>query len=75
MALRKRKWEQQDTFCVTTDKLGNGPRNAFYDRLNQLFAEVDFDGKLEKAAEPCWFSGNWTSTDGLKRSLMASFAS
>jgi len=23
----------------------------------------------------CWFSGNWKSTDGLKRSLMASFAS
>jgi len=37
---------------VPTDKLGNGPRNAFYDRLNHLLAEIDFDGKLEKAAEP-----------------------
>jgi len=52
MALGKRKREQQDTFWVTADKLGNGPRNAFYDRLNQLLAEVDFDGKLEKAVEP-----------------------
>lgn len=52
MALGKRRREQQDTFWVTADKLGNGPRNAFYDRLNQLLAEIDFDGKLEKAAEP-----------------------
>ena len=54
MALGKRKRKQQDTFWVTADKLGNGPRNAFYDRLNQLLAEIDFDGKLEKAAEPLY---------------------
>ena len=52
MALGKRRREQQDTFWVTADKLGNGPRNVFYDRLNQLLCEIDFDGQLEKAAEP-----------------------
>ena len=26
-------------------------RNAFYDRLNQLLADIDFDRKLEQAAE------------------------
>ena len=52
MTLGRRRREQQDTFWVATDRLGNGPRNAFYDRLNQLLAEIDFDRKLEKAAEP-----------------------
>ena len=52
MALGKRKRQQQDTFWVAADKLGCGPRNAFYDRLNQLLDEIDFDGKLEKAVEP-----------------------
>jgi transposase len=52
MALGKRKRQQQDTFWVAADKLGSGPRNAFYDRLNQLLDEIDFDGKLEQAVEP-----------------------
>ena len=52
MALGKRKRQHQDTFWVAADKLGGGPRTAFYDRLNQLLDEIDFDGELEKAAEP-----------------------
>lgn len=52
MALGKRKRQHQDTFWVAADKLGSGPRNAFYDRLNRLLIEIDFDGKLEQAAEP-----------------------
>lgn len=52
MALGKRKRQQQDTFWVAADKLGSGPRNAFYDRLNQLLEEIGFDSKLEKAVEP-----------------------
>ena len=52
MALGRRKRQHQDTFWVAADKLGSGPRNAFYDRLNRLLIEIDFDGKLEQAAEP-----------------------
>ncbi len=52
MALGKRKRQHQQTFWVAANKLGDGPRNAFYDRLNQLLGEVDFDDKLEQAAEP-----------------------
>ena len=48
----KRKRQHQDTFWVAAEKLGSGPRNAFYDRLNQLLAEIDFDGQLEQAAQP-----------------------
>ncbi|MEM6474156.1 MAG: transposase [Planctomycetota bacterium] len=52
MALGRRGREQQDTFWVAADRLGSGPRNAFYDRLNELLAEIEFDSKLEDAAEP-----------------------
>ena len=52
MTLGRRRSERQDSFWVATDKLGTGPRNAFYDRLNELLAEVDFDRKLEEAAAP-----------------------
>lgn len=52
MTLGRRRQEQQDTFWVAADRLGKGPRNAFYDRLNQLLAEIEFDRKLEEAAEP-----------------------
>ena len=52
MTLGRRRSERQDSLWVATEKLGKGPRNAFYDRLNRLLAEVDFDPKLEAAAEP-----------------------
>ena len=56
MTLGRRRREQQDTFWVSADRLGSGPRNAFYDRLNQLLADIDFDRKLEQAAEPFYES-------------------
>ena len=56
MSLGKRRREQQDTFWVATEQLGSGPRNAFYDRLNQLLEEVEFDKKLERAAKPYYKS-------------------
>jgi transposase len=56
MGLGKRKRETQGTFWVSTEALGSGPRNVFYDRLNGLLAEVDFDGRLEAAAAPYYES-------------------
>ena len=56
MTLGRRRREQQDTFWVAADRLGSGPRNAFYDRLNQLLLEIEFDRKLEEAAEPYYQS-------------------
>ena len=32
--------------------VGRGPRNAFYDKLNEVLAEAGFDRELEKAVEP-----------------------
>lgn len=52
MGLGRRRREQQESLWVESRKLGRGPRNAFYDRLNQLLAEIDFDRQLEAAAEP-----------------------
>lgn len=52
MGVGRRSGERQETFWVASEKLGGGPRNAFYDRLNELLAEIDFDRRLEAAAEP-----------------------
>jgi transposase len=50
MTLGRRRGEQQGEFWVSAERLGAGPRNVFYDRLNQLLAEIEFDRKLEEAA-------------------------
>ena len=52
MGVGRRREQQQGEFWVAADKLGGGPRNVFYDRLNQLLAEIEFDRQLEAAAEP-----------------------
>ena len=54
MSLGKVKRQQPDTFWVAADQIGRGPRNAFYDRLNQLLDTIDFDGKLVNAVEPLY---------------------
>ena len=59
MSLGRRQCERQDTFCVTTEKLGSGPRNVFFDRLNRLLADIDFDRKLEKAANSLLIFSKW----------------
>lgn len=51
MALGRRREERQQAFWVSAEALGSGPRNIFYDRLNRLLAEIEFDRKLEAAAE------------------------
>lgn len=52
MGLGRRRRERQQSFWVAAEKLGSGPRNAFYDRLNQVLDGIDFDRTLEAAAEP-----------------------
>jgi transposase len=52
MSLGRRQSERQEALWVDAQKLGSGPRNVFYDRLNELLAEIEFDRKLESAAEP-----------------------
>ncbi len=52
MTLGRRRGERQDLLWVSSAKLTRGPRNFFYDRLNQLLAEIDFDRQLEAAAAP-----------------------
>ena len=52
MSLGRRSGERQGEFWVEASRLTGGPRNAFYDRLNELLAEIDFDRQLEAAAAP-----------------------
>ena len=40
MGLGRRRRERQQAFWVAGDAVGNGPRNVFYDRLNQVLDEI-----------------------------------
>jgi transposase len=47
MAMGKRRERQQSLWIATKDVAG-GPRNAFYDQLNEILTQHKFDGKVEK---------------------------
>jgi IS5 family transposase len=51
MALGKRKREQQGLWVATTE-LPKSPGHPFYQKLNELLAEADFDAWIEKRCEP-----------------------
>ena len=51
MALGKRKRQQQEMWVATTD-LPKSPGHAFYDKLNELLAEAEFDSWVEKLCAP-----------------------
>jgi transposase len=46
MAMGKRREQQQSLFIATRDVV-SGPANAFYDRLNHILDEHNFDRKVE----------------------------
>lgn len=57
MGVGKRKRSHQPTFWVASSQLGGGPRNAFYDRLNDLLEDISFDRELEEAVAPYYDKG------------------
>ena len=52
MRVGPRRTEEQCEFWVASEQLGRGPRNAFYEKLNEVLADAGFDRELEKAVEP-----------------------
>ena len=56
MGVGRRRIEEQSEFWVAAEQLGRGPRNVFYDKLNDVLAEAGFDRELEKAVEPYYCS-------------------
>src|SRR5262245_55883298 len=51
MSLGKRKRELQELFIATSD-LPKSPGHPFYGKLNEVLAEADFDGYVEKLCRP-----------------------
>src|SRR5882757_413359 len=51
MALGKRKPEQQGLWVATTE-LPRSPGHPFYQKLNELLAEAEFDHWIEKRCAP-----------------------
>jgi transposase len=48
MAMGKRRRETQESLFIATDRLPKAAGHPFYERLNQLLAEADFDGWIEE---------------------------
>ncbi len=52
MALRRRKRHCEQGLWIATNELESAPRSRFYDALNRLLAEGDFDRVVEDACAP-----------------------
>jgi transposase len=57
MALGRRQEERQQEFWVATQDLAQTPRHVFYDHLNRLLAEADFDRRVEDLCEEYYAKG------------------
>lgn len=57
MALGRRREERQQEFWVATRDLAETPRHAFYERLNQLLDEADFDRRVEDLCKAYYAEG------------------
>jgi len=52
MALGRRRNEEQADLWLPTADLARSPGHPFYERVNQLLREAEFDGKVEELCEP-----------------------
>ena len=52
MALGRRRSSHQGELFLTSADLPQSPGHAFYDRLNELLAEADFDRFVEDLCQP-----------------------
>jgi transposase len=57
MALGKRKAERQREFWISATDSASGPRHVFYEKLNAILAEADFDDFVEELCEPYYADG------------------
>ena len=54
MAIGKRDMERQEELFVPTADLARSPGHIFYERLNAVLAEADFDRLVEELCEPLY---------------------
>jgi len=57
MALGKRRSERQREFWVAANDVASGPRHVFYEKLNAILAEANFDDFVEELCEPYYADG------------------
>ena len=57
MALGRRTTERQQEFWVATQNLSQAPRHVFYETLNRLLAQADFDRRVEELCESYYAQG------------------
>lgn len=58
MSMSKRESEKQPDLFVPTTELARSPGHPFYERLNKVLAEADFDAFVEKLCHPFYAKTN-----------------
>lgn len=57
MALGRQSSQRQGEFWIATSESAIGPRHVFYERLNAILGEADFDTWIEELCEPYYAEG------------------
>lgn len=57
MALGRRNTQRQQDLWIPTQDLPQAPRHVFYETLNRLLTEADFDRRVEDLCEPYYADG------------------
>jgi transposase len=57
MALGRRNTQRQQDLWIPTQNLPHAPRHVFYETLNRILAEADFDRRVEDLCEPYYAQG------------------
>jgi transposase len=57
MALGRRNTQRQQDLWIPTQNLPQAPRHVFYETLNRLLAQADFDRRVEDLCEPYYADG------------------
>ena len=52
MGMGRRKRERQAELWIAADRVAGAPRHVFYDKLNRLLEQGDFDGFAESTCQP-----------------------
>ena len=52
MAMGRRKQEHQEALFVTADAMPRAPRHVFYERLNRILSDQEFDNFVEDCCRP-----------------------
>ena len=62
MAIGKRNRERQEELWIPSSEVTRSPGHPFYERVNKLLAEADFDEFVEASISPAGSVVRWSTS-------------